>query len=473
MNIRTTVYSYLLMVSISFIGLFNIIGSKQGIVIACLICFILYFLSCVSNIRTHFLGILFGIVTFGFLFGSFVLDQELMLEVGIDELALYCFCLSLSLLGIFLGLNLGSMNRKQNINDLEEYNSDRRIKKVFVIANKIFWIALPFSYIYALFRAYFAINYGYVYLYNNPTIFLSGSLSFITDISSLTNVAFIILLSTLPKISKVRNQTIALTVYNMLLLLSGTRAGLLKLLFLIASYFFIMRHSYEKKALPKKKIMKYMLIAFILISFFSIIFTTVVNFRSGDNYYSDNKNPLINLISSEGKTWRVVIDAFEVYDKTTMSQHLRFYFKPLINSISLQFIFERIGLGFVQALPYTSEFALNSYNYSHFYTYTADPSLYLSGGGLGSSYLAESYFLGQYFGVFFHSILIGFFLSGFISKVSKSLWKNAYMWTFIFNIFWSPRGSALGPYFSFFSFSNLIVFIGLYLYLELTQDKIR
>ena len=369
--------------------------------------------------------------------------------------------------GIIIGLEVGSRKGNQNFDDLEYYATDKKIKSVFTLANKIFWITIPISYIYALLRAYYAITYGYIYLYKNPEVFLSGELSLITDISSITNTAYIVLLSTLPKVWKVRKQTTALLIYNILLLFSGSRTGLLRVLFLIVSYFFIMRHSYERIVIPKKKIVKYTVIAFISIYIFATLFTNVVNFRTGTTYYLKDINPIINLISSEGRTWRIVIDTFDVYKNTTFNQHLRYYFMPLINTITLQFIFQKIGLSFLQASPYTSEYAINSYDYSHYYTYISNQALYLSGGGLGSSYLAESYFFGQYFGVVFHSILIGFFLSTFLCKVNKSLLKNAYMWTFIYNIFWSPRGSALGPFFSFFSFSNVIIFIVLYLYLGL------
>lgn len=471
MNIRTILSTMLFIFVLPIIGIFYIVGSKQLIIGACFISFMLYFLICGSNIKTHFLGFLFGVSCFGFLFGSFLFNKELLSTVGVDDLTRYCLSLSLSLLGIVIGLEIGSRRGNQNINNLKDYITDSRTKSVYSLVNKIFWITIPFSYVYALLRAYYAITYGYVYLYNNPEAFLSGSLSFITDISSINSAAYIILLSTLPKVFKVRKQTIALLIYYILLLLSGSRTGLFRILFLIVSYFFIMRHSYEGKVIPKKKIVKYIVIAIASIYVFSALFTNVVNMRTGTDYYSKDKSPIANLISSEGKTWKIVIDTFEVYKKTTVDQHLRYYFMPLINTATMQFVFQKVGLGFVQASPYTSEYAINSYDYSHYYTYISNPALYLSGGGLGSSYLAESFFFGQYLGVVFHSILIGIFLSTFLCKVNKSLLKNAYMWTFIYNIFWSPRGSALGPFFSFFSFSNLIIFIALYMYLGLIRRR--
>lgn len=469
MNIRTILSTMLFMFIIPIMGIFYLVESKQLIIGACLICFMLYFLICGLNIKTHFLGILFGVSCFGFLFGNFLFNKELLSTVGVEDLARYCFSLLLSLLGIIVGLEIGSRKGNRNINNLKDYVTNSRTKSVYSLVNKIFWITIPISYIYALLRAYYAITYGYVYLYNNSGIFLSGSLSLITDISSINNAAYIVLLSTLPKVSKVRKQTIALLIYNILLLFSGSRTGLLRVLFLIVSYFFIMRHSYEGIVIPKKKVLKYAVITIVSIYVFSALFTNVVNMRTGTDYYAKNKNPIANLISSEGKTWKIVIDTFDVYENTTVDQHLRYYLMPLINTATMQFIFQKAGLGFVKASPYTSEYAINSYDYSHYYTYISNPSLYLSGGGLGSSYLAESYFFGQYLGIVFHSILIGIFLSTFLSKVNKSLLKNAYMWTFIYNIFWSPRGSALGPFFSFFSFSNLIIFIALYSYLGLIK----
>lgn len=471
MKKRTMLFTIAYIFMMSVMGIFYNIESAQGIIGACLICFIIYFLICGSNIKTHFLGFLFGISCFSFLFGYFLLERDILSIIGINELARYCFSLSFSLLGLIIGLEIGSKKVNQNINALNGYITDDKTKKVYSIVDKFFWVTIPFSFAYALLRGYYSIRYGYVYLYNNPEVFLSGELSFITNISSLTNVAYTILLSTLPKIRKIKNHTIALLIYNILLLFSGSRTGLLRFLFLIVSYLFIMRHSYGKIIISKKKIFKYAFVSIVSLYFFSLLFTKAVNFRTNLDYYSSDTNPLVNLISSEGKTWKVVIDAFGVYDRTTIGEHLRFYFMPLINTATLQFLFGKIGLGFVQSAPYTVEYALNSFDYSHYYTYISDQALYLSGGGLGTSYLAESYFLGKNIGVIFHSILIGIFLSSFLSKVNKSLLKNMYMWVFIYNIFWSPRGSALGPFFSFFSFANLSVLVFLYLYLQISKKN--
>lgn len=471
MNMRTKLSTIFFIIIMGIMCILCLVETKQVIIGASLFSFALFFIICGLNIKAHFLGLLFGVACFGFLFGSLLFDKELVSIISIGDLSRYCFCLSLSLTGIILGLEIGYKRKTKNIVNLKEYRENSRIKMVYYLVNKIFWITIPFSYIYVLLRGYYAITYGYVYLYSNSGVFLSGILSLVTDISSINSVTYIILLSTLPKISKIRNQTIAVLLYNVIHLFSGSRTGLLRMLFLIVSYLFIMRHSYEGIIIKKKKVLKYSVIAIGCLYIFATLFTITVNFRTGSDYYSNNKNPIVDLITREGKTWSVVVDTFSIYENTTFNQHLKFYFMPLINTATLQYVFQKFGLGFIKALPYTTAYAVNSYDYSHYYTYASDPSLYLSGGGLGSSYLAESYFFGQYFGVVFHSILIGIFLSSFLCKVNKSLLMNAYMWTFIYNIFWSPRGSALGPFFSFFSFSNLIIFIALYMYLSLIKRK--
>lgn len=432
--------------------------------------FILYFFICFINLKSYFLGMIFGFLMFSFLFGSLLFDWDNSMTLSVSEVSKYCLIIYLSLLSIIIGLNLGSKNTKDNREQLEKYQKDSTNNKIFSITNKIFWITIPFSFLYAGLRIYFAINYGYVYLYSNSEIFITGPLALVTDINNINITSFIILLATLPKFSKVKKQSILLTAYYLILAISGTRTGLFRLLILLVCYWFINKYPYNGKKPSTKSLAKIGLFSIVGIYFFALILANVVNFRTSTDHY-DSSNPITEIISEEGTTWKLVIDTMELYEDLGLQKSLSFYFKPLFDTIKLNFLLEKIG--FNQKQVYTSEYALNSNDYSHYYTYIKDPSLYLSGGGLGTSYLAESYLFFNYFGVVVHSLILGFLLSYFSTRIQKHIIINAYMLTFLYDVFWSPRGSALAPFFSFFSFSNVVLYGTMIIYILSINDKRR
>lgn len=430
----------------------------------CLICFILYFAACLLDVHRSILGIFFGVICFSFLFGSILFDRAVIASYQVEEICKYCFCLCLSITGIQIGLQYVFED-----DDYSELCEDNKILTIRKIVNILFWLTIPFCFLHAIYRVYLTSTYGYVYMYANPDAFLTGPMALITKFSTMNGVLVVFLLATVPPIASIKKQIAVLFAYYFLLLLCGTRAGMLRFVFLIASYFVIIE--YTKKNLNIKRIIKFGIVGIIGVILFSSIFIFTVQYRTGNDEFGIDKNPFVQLISSEGKSWTILINTFEIYKKTDFFDHIRFYFQPLFNSITFQFILSRIGLGFVNAQPYTVEYALSAYDYAHYYTFVSNSSLYLSGGGLGTSYLAEAFFLGQHFGILFHSVIIGLFLNKVTKMNTNNFVKNVYLFSVLEQIFWSPRGSAIGPFFSMFSFSYLIMFVVIYFAQRFVEAK--
>lgn len=461
---------FLMPIIMLLLSIISFMLSKNTSIIICCICFTLYFLNSFINIKTHFLSMLFGISCFGFLFGSIVFNPNVINDISEENIVLYCSILSLSITFIQFG-SIFVREQKMENERIKQYRNQYSISLVYKTSKKIFWFTFIFCVLEALIRAKYMMNYGYVYLYNHPSVMTTGLNGIITDLSMINNISLTILLSCLPKTKNVKKEFIATFIYGALILLSGARAKLVNFIFLFVSYQFLTIYSYENKNINFKKIIKYSLISICLIAILSSVFLNVVSYRSGGSSNTSN-NSVVELITSEGGTWKIVINSFYIYQRTTTSQHILFYSIPFIKTITLQPFLNKLGIGFLPTNTYTSDYALHSYDYSSFYAYSINPSLYLSGGGLGSSYLAESYMFGKIFGVIFHSFIIGFFFAKVSSNNKKyTLLRNAYVLSVLSNIFWSPRASALASFFTFFSFSNIVVWLCIYVLINLTLTK--
>lgn len=105
----------------------------------------------------------------------------------------------------------------------------------------------------------------------------------------------------------------------------------------------------------------------------------------------------------------------------------------------------------------------NFNSFSHWLSYLSQPILYLSGHGMGSSYLAEVYLVSGIPGVMVVSVFLGRFIKWLSEfQFDSNIFKTALIFLFVKNLFTLPRDS----FFSWFGdFSYLLVgFLSVYLF---------
>ena len=100
------------------------------------------------------------------------------------------------------------------------------------------------------------------------------------------------------------------------------------------------------------------------------------------------------------------------------------------------------------------EKATKTNDFAHALAYTARPSEYLNGHGMGSSYLLETYADYGYIGIIVYSILLGYFMSSITYILNRRNLFSIITLYSIKEIYVIPRSSALG----FLSFLGRIGF---------------
>lgn len=92
------------------------------------------------------------------------------------------------------------------------------------------------------------------------------------------------------------------------------------------------------------------------------------------------------------------------------------------------------------------EYLLHYDSFADWFSYIGSPSLYLSGYGSGSSYIAECYFAFGFFGVIIVSAVLGVIIKKitFIDFSNGKIYKNALGMFFLSQLFMLPRGSTFG-----------------------------
>ncbi|MBD8031025.1 O-antigen polysaccharide polymerase Wzy family protein [Corynebacterium gallinarum] len=142
---------------------------------------------------------------------------------------------------------------------------------------------------------------------------------------------------------------------------------------------------------------------------FVLSFLYVVSYqRQGEEVQSGSVlEGSVALLEQQGGSIRVIAQGFEY--RETLSQYGFYVFAPLIDAVTTNPIY-RIFVEETNA-PRSSESALNSGHFDLILTYIVSPITFASGGGLGSSYIAELYQDFGYIGVILGSVLFGIILS--------------------------------------------------------------
>jgi len=226
-------------------------------------------------------------------------------------------------------------------------------------------------------------------------------------------------------------------IYMVTSLFTGRRNTLVTEALMLTIYL-VMRDnllSKDKRILKKKTVVYtgvFGIIAMYLLQFLALV-------RAGLNTNRGLGEMLVSFFDSQGASFRVVIQTInniDLFNPATSYQYLFYPFELFVhNNVITRTIFGLTPIIEVQ----TSEFVQTTHNYAHVLTYMVDPDRYLSGGGFGTSYVAEAYVAYGILGIIVISVMIGLVFRFFSSMLTRSWVVVACCLIAIKNFVYIPR----------------------------------
>ncbi|NLG92875.1 MAG: O-antigen polysaccharide polymerase Wzy family protein [Clostridiales bacterium] len=274
--------------------------------------------------------------------------------------------------------------------------------------------SVPFLYI--LFKtALDVVRHGYLQSFTNT----SDVPSVISRLSMFFVPAFAVFLATLPNKKQMKLPLAVYSVYMLASLFTGRRNTIVCEA-LMLTFYFVMRDSLLEKGkrFLKKRMVAYVGVFGVIAMYFLQMLALV---RSGaENTRRGLGEMLVSFIDSQGASFRVIVQTvnhIQSFNPSTTYLYLFYPFELFIhNNVVTRTLFVFTPIIEVQ----NSEFVQTTHNFGHALTYMVDPDRYLSGGGFGTSYVAEAYVAYGGLGVIFVSAMIGLIFRFFASLLTHN-----------------------------------------------------
>ena len=180
-----------------------------------------------------------------------------------------------------------------------------------------------------------------------------------------------------------------------------------------------------------------------------------------DSNVIDSKNLILSFIYQQGVSVEVIGYTYEYEDYFPKGKV--YSIGDIINYFNHNKIAQVFG-DKEPVKPQSIEHALDDHSLDAALTYFVKPHLYLRGGGLGSSYIAEAWKDFGYIGIIIFSYIYGLILALIPQWCRKGFWWTAIGFIMYNNIIFAPRARAIKFIFEFFSLAVILMLLGLYLY---------
>lgn len=317
-----------------------------------------------------------------------------------------------------------------------------------------------------------SIPFFYTLLQTVLNVLRNGYLSSFTSTSEVPGIisrlsmffvpAFAVFLGTLPNKKQMKLPVTIYGVYMLASVFTGRRNTIVTEAFMLMIYI-VLRDNllpWDKRVL-KKRIVAYAgvfgVIGMYLLQFLALI-------RAGMSLDGRSFGAmLVSFFDSQGASFRVIIQTvnhINLFSLSTAYQYLFYPFELFVhNNVVTRTVFGLSPIIEVQ----NSQFVQTTHNFAHVLTYLVDPARYLSGGGFGTSYVAEAYVAYRIFGVIAVSILIGLVFRFFSSMLSRSWVVIACSLIAVKNFVYIPRSFAFLWVTDVFNITYLCFFIAIYL----------
>jgi oligosaccharide repeat unit polymerase len=272
------------------------------------------------------------------------------------------------------------------------------------------------AFFYTLFQTVLIVlKHGYLNSFTNTTRIPSS----ISRLSMFFIPAFAVFLATLPNKKQMKLPLAIYGLYMVTSIFTGRRNMLVTEALMLIIYFVMRDNLLERnKRVLKKKTVVYMGIMGIAAMYLLQLFAIV---RAGITDANKNLGAMIvSFFDSQGASFRVVIQTvnnIHLFNPSTSYQYLFYPFERFVhNNVITRSLFGLTPIIEVQ----NDVFVKTTHNYAHALTYAVDPERYLSGGGFGTSYVAEAYIAYGILGVILVSLMVGLIFRFFSSMLTRS-----------------------------------------------------
>ena len=420
----------------------------EGLLFVAVLMFGIHFFYAIKGIKKRFLSLFFQMAMFTFLLARPVI--EFLHGVGLENLPesfiegkkIVLGLLILVEISLFLGMVLCEKYGSRLVDRIStitgEYGTDFR-QNLQRVALCVCVVTLGLYVVQQIEPLLVIGTHNYLAYY---TSFQSKLPGIVHTIASFMKYSLCIYLATLPK---KRSAFVMLLIYVLStvpsLLIGIRNPFVLSLLFSLTYY--MLRDFLEQKNVWIGKLEKILICVGIPLG---IIAMVVYSFsRMGGSIAIRNPLSLLaNFFYSQGITFDVAVVGTTYGTELADICPVNYTFGGIIDYVYRGTIGQAL-FGTLPLTPGNSEFnALNGNSLAHALSYLANRESYLSGTGLGSTFVLETYIDFGYIGV----MLFSFILGGLLVLMSQAFGKRILLSTIILyaltNIFFMPRAEATG-----------------------------
>lgn len=382
---------------------------------------------------------------FTFLMGGFLLhlgDEEYFVNYSYEAYMHISICLFLCL--SFSSISYDFISRRNVTKDFR-FEEIEKSKKTYKIRKSALWIFYAFSVFSVAVngeKVLFVIKNSYLQYYMT---YNSALPSAFFNLASISEFAFYVFLATMPRKKQCVKPIIWFLIVSAMSLGYGQRNGFVVSVLFVAIYYAI-RHKLDGEKWISKKTVIATLIA--IPFFISALYS--FNYIRSDNdvKVSGVGNQIVAFFDEQSVSSQIIGYGYEYKDSIKQNE-INYTISQLTNIVTQNTIVKKL-FGTQGYTGQTVENALYGTNYGNAITYIVMPSNYLSGIGMGTSYVAEAYHDFGYFGVVFINIIYGGLLALFQKKRFSSLASKSrpYLLALLLfgmtNILYAPRSVTLG-----------------------------
>lgn len=301
-------------------------------------------------------------------------------------------------------------------------------------------------------------RYGYLNSFTNNADNIPSA---IARLSMFFIPSFAVFLATLPNKKQMKAPMIVYGIYMVSSLFTGRRNTIVTEALMLIVYF-VLRDSLlpkEKRTLKKKTVIGGGVFGLAAVYFLQMVALIRAGMSSAGHGILDT---LVGFVNSQGASFRVIIQTvnnINLFNHTVSYQYLFYPFELFAhNNLIVRTLF---GLNPIVEVQ-NSSFVKTTHNFAHVLTYMVDPSRYLSGGGFGTSYIAEAYVAFGVVGVIMISIMFGIIFRYFASMITRSWPVLACSLIAVKELVYVPRNFAFLWVSDVFNITYLCFFLAIY-----------
>lgn len=274
--------------------------------------------------------------------------------------------------------------------------------------------------------------------------------------------SFAVFLATLPNKKQLKFPMLVYLVYMLASLFTGRRNTFVTEALMIVIYF-VFRDSLLPKAkrVLRKRTVLLGIVGVCVLMYLLQLFAVM---RSGGSPLHQNfMDVFVNAFFSQGASFRVVVQTVNQWDCFNHAESWKFLFYPFEmfahNNLVIRSLFGLTPIIEVQNM----QFVQSTHNFAHVLTYMVDPGRYLSGGGFGTSFVAEAFVAYGYPGVVAVSALVGVIFRFFASMFTRPWPVLASCLIAIKDFVYIPRSFAFLWVTDVLNITYICFYIGIYL----------